>query len=146
MNSNGYFCTAFLNVLSELETADPCSDPKYLENIGESPLSPIRIIEFVILCIVLIPNSFRKKVSLNSNGSFDFIITQFGLQTQNPNIQENVNKLSVNIFLSTFCDEKIVGKIVVFVGRAGPYGEIIGHYFGHFWTMSEISRIPGQIL
>ena len=35
---------------------------------------------------------------------------------------------------------------VVFVGKARPYGEIIGHYFGHFWTMSEISRIPGQIL
>ena len=93
------------------------------------PSLPIRIIEFIILCIVL---HFEKN-SLNSNGSFDFINTQFGL-AQNP-VQEN---LFVNIFVSP----KLLENCCI----CRPYGEIIGHYFGHVWTMSEISRIPGQIL
>ena len=86
----------------------------------------MRIIEFIIICIVL---HFEKN-SLNSNGSFDFINTQFG-QAQNP-VQEN---LLVNIFVSP----KLLENCCI----CRPYGEIIGHYF---WTMSEISRIPGQIL
>ena len=55
-----------------------------------------------------------------------------------------VEKIPGNRFLNLFKGKKL--ENVVFVGRARPYGEIIGHYFGHFWTMSEISRIPGQIL
>ena len=105
----------------------------YLERLkvvfSALPTLPIRIIEFIILCIVL----HFEKVSLNSNGSFDFINTQFGL-AQNP-VQEN---LFVNIFVSP----KLLENCCI----CRPYGEIIGHYFGHFWTMSEISRIPGQIL
>ena len=60
----------------------------------------MRIIEFVILCIVL----HFEKVSLNSNGSFDFINTQFGLQTQNPRERQHFHV--TNFF----------PKIVVFVG------------------------------
>ena len=81
------------------------------------PSLPIRIIEFIILCIVL---HFEKN-SLNSNGSFDFINTQFGL-AQNP-VQEN---LFVNIFVSP----KNFWKIVVFVDHMVRLSDIISDIFG----------------